>query len=406
MIIPRPDELRKINETQKWMLIYGRRKTGKTFLVKNFVKYDEYFFVKRDRTIVSEKGSNAIMYETLIEVIKRALAEDKVVVVDEFHRLKDDFFDFLHHTDKKGRLILISSTLFLSRKIFSEHSPLLGFFAEHRMPLISINDAVNALKNSGLDKKQLVEYAVVLREPIAMGYFDERHKNSRKTFGRLLTGSLRTVPALFGEVFVEEERRISAVYEGVARAIASGCVVSGKISSYLFSRGLIKKEDPSIIQQYLCNLEEFGLIKKIEVFRKNKFLYKHISPLARVFYYADEKYNISERELNEKETERIVDEIMPKCVEDAVREFLANRLGLKEAVYEAADFDIDACLLRFKKPEVVVEVKWRTKISKKDIHRAEINLSKMNAKRMILFVPDKSGLSSDIIEIRDISDFL
>jgi len=32
-----------LNELKKWVLVYGRRKTGKTFLVTIFVKYDEYF---------------------------------------------------------------------------------------------------------------------------------------------------------------------------------------------------------------------------------------------------------------------------------------------------------------------------------------------------------------------------
>ncbi|MEM0376401.1 MAG: hypothetical protein QXI90_01290 [Thermofilum sp.] len=44
MIIERPEEVRRISELKKWVLVYGRRKTGKTFLVSNFVKYDEYFF--------------------------------------------------------------------------------------------------------------------------------------------------------------------------------------------------------------------------------------------------------------------------------------------------------------------------------------------------------------------------
>ena len=60
MIIERieVDEIKKI---KKWLLIYGRRKTGKTFLVENFLKYDEYFFVKRDRTILSKKDQKEIL---------------------------------------------------------------------------------------------------------------------------------------------------------------------------------------------------------------------------------------------------------------------------------------------------------------------------------------------------------
>lgn len=61
------------------------RKTGKTFLVSNFVNYDE-FFVKVDKGILRKDGGS-ISYETFMEIVRRSLAENKVVVVDEFHRL-------------------------------------------------------------------------------------------------------------------------------------------------------------------------------------------------------------------------------------------------------------------------------------------------------------------------------
>ena len=76
MIIPR-HEVRNINAIKKWLLIYGRRKTGKTFLIRHFLKYNEYFFVKRDRTIIVESTGNSISYETLKELLDRMLKENK-----------------------------------------------------------------------------------------------------------------------------------------------------------------------------------------------------------------------------------------------------------------------------------------------------------------------------------------
>ncbi|MFH1222546.1 MAG: hypothetical protein V1492_05685 [Candidatus Micrarchaeota archaeon] len=213
---------------------------------------------------------------------------------------------------------------------------------------------------------------------------------------------------MIGEIFVDEERSISAAYEAILRAIANGNVVSSEISSYLFSRKLMQKDDPSIIQQYLNNLVEFGIIKKLQIYGKNRFIYKHISPLARLFYYADEKYNISEKMPNDQEIKRIIDELMPKMAEDYIREFLAANLGLGESILEAHDYDIDGCLTKFNKCEVALEVKWKEKIGKDDIQRAEEVLYKIAAKRRLLFVPDKEkvGFKSEKIEIVDISDFL
>ena len=96
MIIQRPYETRKIREISKWLLIYGRRKTGKSFLVENFTDYDDYFFVKRDRSVISKKDGSLLSYDTFMEVFGRGIADNKTIVVDEFHRLGDGFFDFLH----------------------------------------------------------------------------------------------------------------------------------------------------------------------------------------------------------------------------------------------------------------------------------------------------------------------
>lgn len=407
MIIQRPSQTKKLREINKWLMVYGRRKTGKSFLVENFIDYDDYFFVKRDRSVISKKDDSLLSYETFLELLKRAIAGDNTVVVDEFHRLGNDFFDFLHYSDKQGKVILISSTLFLSKKLISEKSPLLGIFAEIPIGLIDMKDTAVALANYGFDKKTLTELAILLKEPLAIDYFEE-NKSPRHLFTTIISASSKTMPSLIGEIFVDEERGISAAYEAILRAIANGDVVSSEISSYLFSRKLIHKDDPSVIQQYLTNLVEFGIIKKLKIYGKNRFIYKHISPLARLFYYADEKYNISEKMPNDAEIRRIIDELMPKIVEDHIREFLADTLGLGESIIEAQDYDIDGCLTKFNKCEVALEVKWKNEISKEDVLRAEKVLANVESKRKLLFVPDKAKVrfKSDKIEIVDISDFV
>lgn len=401
MIIERPKETEKINSMRKWVLVYGRRKTGKTFLVTNFIKHDEYFFIKSDRNVIA-KDDRPVSYETFIEIVKRVLEANGTVVVDEFHRLGQDFFEFLHYTKKKGRLILISSTLFLSKRLVSSRSPLLGFFAEVPIGLIRLEDCLDALKGFRLSKKEKLELAILLKEPLAVDYFDER-KKARELIAAIVMSSMKTIPALVGEIFLEEEREISAVYEGILRAVAIGKVGSGEISSYLFSKKLLKKDDPSVIQQYLNNLVSFGIIKKIGVFNKKKFVYKLCSPLLRVYYYSDEKYNLSERKVAEKELALIVDELVPRAVEDSVREFLAEKYGLRETVVEIRDFEVDGCLLKFKKPEIALEVKWK-KLAKSDILGSEENLGKINAPRKVLFVQDKNNVDSSL-QVIDVEDF-
>ncbi|MBI3032280.1 ATP-binding protein [Candidatus Woesearchaeota archaeon] len=401
LIIERPQELKKITQIKKWLLIYGRRKTGKTYLISTFLKPDEYFFIKSNKNILT-KNNESISYETFIEIVKRSLANNKIVAVDEFHRLGTDFFDFLHYTEKKGKLILISSTLYLSKKLLSEKSALLGLFAEVVIGLISLQDILKALGKYNLPKKELFEIAILLREPIAIDYFDER-KKARETAAIIIESSLRTIPALMGEIFIEEQREISAVYEGILRGIAIGKINSGELSSYLFSKRLLMKDDPSIIQQYLNNLMQFGIIKRIELFTKKRFVYKLTSPLARIYYYSDEKYNISERKMNEKELLAIIDELMPRIVEDTVREELAEKEGLRETIVESADFEIDGCLLKFKTPEIALEVKWKDS-TKLNINEINNKLKEIDAKKRVLFVSDKKTVKNNGLIIMDPAD--
>ncbi len=382
MIIER-DEAKKINSTHAWTLIYGRRKTGKTFMVQNFVKYDYYFFVRQDKAVIY-KDQN-LTYEAFLQLFLTLAKENKIVVIDEFHRLPKEFFDYVHYVspERKGRLILISSTLCLAKNFFSPQSPLLGLFAEVPVPLISLSLVLKALAKIISSKKERLEAAVLLREPLAIPLIGQKTSN-------IIKFSRKAVPALIGEIFSEEQRTLSSIYDGILRAIANGKVISGEISSSLFSKKLIPKDDPSYVQQYLHNLTEFGLIRKIDLFGKNRQIYKHVSPLIRLYYFADEKYNLGEKEPTLPELNRIIQENLPHIIEDNVREAFALKLGLTETVAEGRDFEVDGLLLRFQKPEAALEVKWKKIIRREDIEKAVKNLQKFSTGKKILFVPDKT----------------
>ncbi len=405
MIIQRPDLAKRIKELDKWTMVYGRRKTGKTFLLREFVPHDEYFFVKRDRTILTERDQKmeSMVYDTFIEILQRELSNGKTLVVDEFHRLGDDFYDLLHSMKKNGRLILVSSTLSLSKKLLDQKSPLMGLFAEVPVPIIDLSNSLKALESKHHSKKDMMELATVLREPITIEYVDQ-NDSAKNTLLTVLQSSLKTIPALVGEIFQEEERRLSNIYEGILRAIATGNTVSGSIADYLFSHKLIDKNDPSLVQQYLANMVEFGILKKTKMYNKRKNRYAHASHLIHLYYYADEHYNISERYPSKQEMKRIIDEVIPHLIEDVVRERLAKKHGLTEGVIETPDHDIDACLLRFKKPAMIGEVKWKDEVKKRDVTRAEEVLSQYEVEKRFLFVPDKEEVTSDSLEVIDVSD--
>jgi len=66
---------------QSRVIVYGRRKTGKSFFIKNFTEWDEYFFIKRDGGAIDLRNKREVSYEYLKDMI---LESNKKVVVDEF----------------------------------------------------------------------------------------------------------------------------------------------------------------------------------------------------------------------------------------------------------------------------------------------------------------------------------
>ena len=115
---------------------------------------------------------------------------------------------------------------------------------------------------------------------------------------------------------------------------------------------------------------------------------------------------LSRRELTDAEAKRILEAVFPRIVEDNVRECLSQKYGLEEQVLGEADYDVDGVLVRFKKPEVLLEVKWRKKVTAADIKNTEAAMDRIDAKRRILFVQDKKGLRSKVLDIIDASDLL
>lgn len=399
MIIERPGEAGKLG-AGNWRLVYGRRKTGKSYLVENCTKYDDYFFVGRDRRIIEKVRWTEHGYDGFREILRRGLEGGKSIVVDEFHRLGDEFLDYLHALPQKGQLTLVSSTLHTARMLFDRRSPLLGKLVGIRIPIISLRDALAAVRGKGLGPREMMERAVLLREPTAIQLIE---KDGTRRVVELLR---LTVPGLIGEIFSEEDRKLSAVYEGVIRAAAIGKTTSGEMSSYLFSRKLLARDDPSLLQQYLYNLVEFGILNRIPVWGRKRMVYRHASPLTKMFYYLDEKYGIAERELTANETAGYMRELMPRIIEDAVRESMAEMLGMRSYLHEAADFEVDGIFARFKKPEVTLEVKWGRNMDAGEVVKARERLERIPAQRKILFVTDKKGIKAGGMELMDARDLL
>ena len=400
--ITRFSDIDRWRKRGRWVLVYGRRKTGKTYFIKNFTEYDKYFFIGRSREIFID--NDRISYETFLREVYRDLADNKSVVIDEFQRLPDDFQDMLHNIGVKGRLTLVSSTLKLTEKLIGRKSPLLGLFTEFKMSLIDEKDILMNMRRYVDEPRDLIENSVYLREPWLIPLWEN-------TRGRFLEAMLEnigiTVPALIGEIFTEEERGLSLVYEGILRSIADGKRHSGEIASQLYSHKIIPAENPSLIHPYLVILKDIGMLEKIKIFNKNKYYYYLISPIMDLYYYLDAKYGFSERMMPKNQLLKVLGEKLPIHVEQFMGNLLAKIFGFYREKIVGRDYEIDIALTDFKRLRVVAEVKWRRELERGEIKRVEEMLGKFDC-RKILIVPDKDVLTErpEGIEIWDVKTIL
>ena len=375
-----------------WKMIYGRRKTGKTFLVQNFTDYDEFFFVGRDGTVYDRINGGTLTQGEFINLFPRLLKGGNVVV-DEFHRLPGRFLDILHANAGTGELTLITSTLWLARRtLLSSESPLLGIVRPVQVGLIDERELLVELSGE-VSGRELIEASAYLREPLLVPIYK---KPLREFLTDYLHSSGSMVKELIGEAFTEEERELTAIYEAVMKGVADGKETSTELSSLLFSRGLIEKDNPGVLQRYLSILTGMGILRKIPVIgrRRKKFVYRHASPLLDLHFYLEAKYAYTELETPREFIRKAVDEKIPRHIESFVESLLAKIYGLRPVRIENPELEIDIALEGFKKLELVGEVKWKNRIRREEVRRLEEKLGRFGCKK-VLVLPSMEALEKE-----------
>lgn len=383
-ILSRKTEVKKIKKSLPWVMVYGRRKTGKTFLVENFMKYDNFYFVNRDGSILNKKTREIYNFDEFLGILKEILGVKKIVI-DEFHRLPERFLDFLHSQGVKGKLILITSTLSLSKKFLEKKQPLLGIVKPVKIGLVDEREILKELSKE-FNGKELVENAIYLREVMLIPYFKG---NIRDFLADYLEEGKIIIKELIGEIFAEEERELTNIYENIMKSVADGKKHQYRNSQCFVFKKLISKNNPGVLQKYLNLLTEMGILEKIVVFgKRKKFRYFHGSPLIDLHYYLESKYFYTEVETPKKFIKKVIEEKIPRHVEQFFRNLLAKIYGMEHKIIEEKDLEIDIALFEFKKLKIIGEVKWKDFISKKEIKKIEEKMNRFSAKK-ILIVPEK-----------------
>ena len=363
-IIIRRSEAKSIEQHPGWILVYGRRKTGKTFMLRNFISWDIYITVSRGLNVIINRKNGEIKVISLRKVpsiVENSLKNDKTIVIDEFQRLPEYFWDILSSYHPRGKLILAGSSLSIVNKVFSKRSPLLGLLLPIKIDLIKPSDAINSLIALGLNAREAIEWSVIIRDPWIIPHIN-LEKPIQSEIIRLLPLIIDTSISLIGEIFRDEERLLTKTYEAILYSIATGSWKLEEVARDLYQKGIIDQPRLEYASAYIDRLSKMGLIEKIPLYKSRTRVYLKLrSHIMNIAIKIGEKTGITEY------TSRIPTNLV-EAVKSAygielqffIGEALAEIKNLLRAytILPKEEGDIDIVLLDKKKKAIMaVEVK-------------------------------------------------
>jgi AAA+ ATPase superfamily predicted ATPase len=283
--IGRQSELAKLNEEYArdngFVIIYGRRRVGKTTLIKEFLKDKTSFYflateelesqsMKRLAGVIARTTENSLLQRAVFSdwmdlfriVVDYHPDEKKVLVIDEFPYLvksNSAFPSILQHawdelfSGRNTMLILCGSLIGMMQKhALSYDSPLYGRrTSQMRLSPLSFPDIYAAQKISFEHAAE--KYAVTGGIPKYLEFFE----NSKSLIEQIKETVLSKSGFLYEEpYFLLKSESLTAVnYFSIIKAIADGNHKLGKISGAL-------GQETSSLTPYLATLCDLGFVEK------------------------------------------------------------------------------------------------------------------------------------------------
>ena len=319
-----------------------------------------YVTITKTRTCIVERKGR-VEFQDLkqcIDNVLSLLAKNKVVVVDEFQRLPEDYWDLigLKHHEVSGRLILCGSSLGIAQRVFDKRSPLLGLLEPFLVDIASPEDTISSLAKY-LEPREAILWATIARDPWILG-ITAPYGEPWKTITDKATSLAPISISLIGEVFTEEEKQLTRLYEALLRLLAQQYWSSKTLAQKLYEARLISSPQLGVVTGLLSQLEKMGLVEKIPLWktRRNRYYYKHRSPLLSILLRIDE---LVEEHGVEPDIQSIIYDIALET-QFMLGELLAryHKLSRAYTILPHGQGDIDIVLLdKTKKPVIAYEVK-------------------------------------------------
>ena len=388
----------KFGNKRQLIVLYGRRRVGKTELIKQFCKNKDHIYFLADRRgslLNAERFANIAAehfgdipprvrnFDDAFTYIAKRLDERKIVItIDEFSYLveKDDSIPSVFQLiwdeilkDKNTMLILCGSLVSMMENILSYRSPLYGRrTGQWKLSPLRFNNAKQIFP--GYSTEQKVEaYSILGGIPFYLNTFDDEKDIYTNIEEKILTKG----EILYEEVefLLREELRDYSSYLSILEAIARGNSRISEIAN--FSK--IQAKD---LPKYLNVLMRLDIVEKVHPITEKKTTKRTIYKIRDNFFdfYFRFVYPFkSELELgNTKKVMGIIKKdfnmFVGKKFEDISREFLyeMNLKGLMPfrllniGTWWEKDKEIDAVAFNKEEKKILFcEAKWQ------DLSRSE-----------------------------------
>ncbi len=372
------------------IVLYGRRRVGKTELIKKFIEnkpsiyilatdesYEEnlkFFkekfaeFTRKEYFLNLETKSLYDLFKFFVEEIKNKKC---VIAIDEFPYLMQTkkgilslFQKIIDELLRKTNVTLIlcgSSMSVIESDVLGKGTPLYGRnLSVWKLLPFSFKDFAKYFRNP------FEVYFVFGNIPYYLRFYDDRKSLKENIRENLLMkgGNLYDEPL----ILLRQEFRESRVYRLILKYISLGYKTIGKLCS---ATGM----DKSNLAKYLSSLEELGIIRHILPFgMKRKGIYEINDPLFRFwfrFVYPYRDYlEVGKVEVVEEIIANQLNEYFGTCFEYLVEELLKQKLipGLERfgivSKWWHKDKEIDVLALNERAKEILfVECEWKSGVN-------------------------------------------
>lgn len=460
MFIGRERELKLLSKCYsskkaELFVLYGRRRVGKTELLKEFIKGKKAIYfaasqvepednLSNFRAIVMEVTQDSVIegfasFDPLIRYLAKSTAEYSeklVLVIDEFpywadadRSLMSILQNFWDSVGKDSNLMLIlcgSSVSFMIEHVLAEKSPLYGRTGQYELKPFDYRTACEFFPN--YDKKdKLIAYGILGGIPAYLNQFDPDAGLKENIISTVLTkGTYLNQEALF---LLKTELRDVKIYNTLLKTIAAGNTTLKDITSKM-------QKDRQGISSYLATLQELSLVLREVSFnetapeKSRKGRYRIQDNFLNFWYrFPAERLSLIELDQAELIYEQYVQPqlstYMGPVFEDICRQYVAlygKEVGLptpKEFVGRIwdKDFDIDVVTIGTDDTVMVGECKWSIPMLKptlygelqKDAASALPNIP-TDKLQMLLFcadpIPNKANPEEKNLTYIDLEDLL